>query len=246
MPRQARVISNSGYYHILLRGNAKSLIFEDDFDRIKFIEILHRYKLELNFEIDAYCLMDNHIHLLIKDPNNQLELIMKKIAISYAYYFNLKYDRTGHLFQDRFKSEPIEDENYFITAVRYIHQNPCKAGICSVAEYRWSSYTDYLKDQDLIDTYAALELLDGLSGFEEFHTFEEDTTHIDVFEKPRITDKIALQIIISVAHTENVSQIQQLDKTERNKIIKQLKLHGISTRQISRLTGIGRGVIQNI
>ena len=89
MPREARTKSASGYYHILLRGISKQNIFEDDEDNIRFIDTMFRYKQELDFELHAYCLMGNHVHMLIKDVNNQLNLIMKKIAGSYAYYFKV-------------------------------------------------------------------------------------------------------------------------------------------------------------
>jgi len=90
MPRTARQKSATGFYHILLRGVGRQNIFVDDEDKQRFIETIARYKKELNFELHAYCLMNNHVHLLIKDATNQLEQIMKKIAGSYAYYFNVK------------------------------------------------------------------------------------------------------------------------------------------------------------
>ncbi len=99
MPRLARQKSETGFYHILLRGVGRQNIFEDDEDKQRFLETLERYKKELNFELHAYCLMGNHVHLLIKDVANQLDQIMKKIAGSYAYYFNRKYERVGHLEQ---------------------------------------------------------------------------------------------------------------------------------------------------
>ena len=109
MPRSARKLSKSGIYHIIIRGIGQQNIFEDDGDRIRFIETLKRYKTELGFEMNAYCLMRNHVHILLKDGREQIDLIMKKIVGSYAVYFNWKYDSVGHLFQDRFKSEPVED-----------------------------------------------------------------------------------------------------------------------------------------
>ena len=180
MPRQARVKSESGYYHILLRGIGKLCIFEDQQDREKFIQILKKYKEEQKYEIIAYCLMENHMHLLIRDIDGKLDLIMKKIAGSYAYYFNWKYERVGHLFQDRFKSEPVEDDAYFLTVIRYIHQNPCKANISEACEYIWSSYGDYIKQQGITDTEIALEMLGGKEAFIEFVNENEKTNCIDV------------------------------------------------------------------
>lgn len=110
----------------MLRGINGQIIFEEDYDKKKFIETIKTYKAISGYKIFAYCLMSNHIHLLIKVEIEDLDLIIKRIAGSYVYWYNWKYKRTGHLFQDRYKSEPVEDDEYFLTVVRYIHQNPMK------------------------------------------------------------------------------------------------------------------------
>lgn len=124
MPRAARKKSNSGIYHIMLRGINRQLIFEDEEDKNRFIETLLKYKEQCGYLIYAYCLMGNHIHILLKEGKEELTLVLKRIAGSYVYWYNWKYHRSGHLFQDRFKSEPVEDDAYFLTVIRYIHQNP--------------------------------------------------------------------------------------------------------------------------
>ena len=110
MPRQARRKSESGIYHVMLRGINKQVIFEDEEDSLKFLETLKNYKAISGYKIFAYCLMSNHIHLLLKVEKENLDLIIKRIASSYVYWYNWKYHRSGHLFQDRFKSEPVEDD----------------------------------------------------------------------------------------------------------------------------------------
>ena len=88
--------------------------------------------------------MGNHIHLLIKPEKEPLEQVFKRIGGRYVYWYNVKYQRVGHLFQDRFKSEPVEDDSYFLTVIRYIHQNPVKAGLCkNIKDYKYSSYAEY-------------------------------------------------------------------------------------------------------
>lgn len=126
MPRQARKKSESGIYHIMLRGINKQQIFEDDEDCQKYLQILKECKAVSEFKLFAYCLMGNHIHLLIQLGKEPIDLIFKRIGSRYVYWYNLKYRRTGHLFQDRYKSEPVEADSYFLTVVRYIHQNPPK------------------------------------------------------------------------------------------------------------------------
>ena len=113
MPRSARKKSESGIYHIMLRGINKQQIFEDKEDSERFLETLYKYKKQCEYEIYAYCLMGNHLHILLKEGKEDLTLMLKRIAGSYVYWYNWKYHRSGHLFQDRFKSEPVEDNAYF-------------------------------------------------------------------------------------------------------------------------------------
>ena len=245
MPRDAREKSNSGYYHVLLRGIGRQNIFEDDEDNKRFIETMLRYKQELKFEINAYCLMGNHVHILLKDRQEQLDLIMKKIAGSYAYYYNTKYDRAGHLFQDRYKSEAVEDDEYYLTVLRYIHQNPKKAGISSIDKYEWSSYKDYIDNTSIIETKYALEMLGGIDSFIEFLNTVNDDICLEASETNKMNDKKAKEILINEYGIESFSMIQKLSKDERNLILRSLRSRGLSVRHLARLTGINRGIIQN-
>jgi hypothetical protein len=118
--------------------------------------------------------MDNHIHLLLKEGQEPIATTMKKIGTSYVYYYNWQYNRKGYLFQDRYKSEPVEDDAYFLTVLRYIHQNPVKAGITDdPATYPWSSYTEYTDKVKLVNTSFTLKLFnqDQEKAIEEFISF---------------------------------------------------------------------------
>lgn len=162
MARLPRIHSASAVYHIMLRGNEKHAIFLDDEDRIRFLDTLKIKKEENKFELYAYCLMDNHVHLLLNEKDSPIARIMKCINVSYAIYFNKKYNRVGHLFQDRFRSEAIDQDSYLLSAARYIHNNPVKAGIIESPEkYKWSSYISYCNGRnisDLVDTHFLLEM----------------------------------------------------------------------------------------
>ena len=122
----------------MLRGINQQVIFEDNEDYVKFIEVLCKYKAVSGYKVFAYCLMTNHIHILLKEENEPIELIIKRVGGSYAYWYNWKYYRKGHLFQDRYRSEPVENDSYFLTVLRYIHQNPVKANIVKNAVDRGS------------------------------------------------------------------------------------------------------------
>ena len=244
MARAARKKCESGYYHVIMRGTDRQNIFEDNEDRYRFLDTLKRYKAEMGFEIHSYCLMGNHVHLLVKDIKDELDLIMKKIAVSYAYYFNQKYDRVGHLFQDRYKSEPVEDDEYFLTVVRYILQNPQKAGISRSDKYMWSSYREYIAKPYLTDNTFTLELLGGVAQFKEYVDEEEKQECLEMDERRRVTDDKAKEILKSSCGISSFSELSKLGIKNRNNIIRTLKDKGLSVRQISRLTGINRGVVQ--
>lgn len=147
MTRQQRIKSKSGYYHIMLRGNERKNIFLDNEDKLRFIETMKQKKFGNRFYLHAFCLMDNHIHLMISEGTEDIAKVIKRIAVSYVFYFNKKYKRVGHLFQDRFRSEIMDEDGYILSLARYIHQNPVKANMAkSPEDYKWSSYNGYLDE----------------------------------------------------------------------------------------------------
>lgn len=249
MPRTSRKKSETGIYHIILRGINRQVIFEEDEDYIRFFETLKKYKSNGEFIIFAYCLMDNHIHLLIKEANEELALIMRRIGASYVYWYNDKYDRVGHLFQDRFKSETIENDRYLLAVLRYIHRNPVKAGMVRhMQDYKWSSYNEYLNIDHIIDSEFILSIFNhdrktALSSFREFHEINDDEAYLDIDENRRINDKEAREIIKKLCNIEKCNDLQNMDDKQRDCYIKSLKKTGLSTRQLERLTGIKRNII---
>lgn len=245
MPRQARRKSESGIYHVMLRGINRQQIFEDEEDFQKFISVLKDCKAISEFKLFAYCLMGNHIHLLVKPEKESLELIFKRIGSRYVYWYNWKYHRTGHLFQDRYKSEPVDDESYFLTVLRYIHQNPIKANLCKeIGEYEHSSYREYEHEKDsLIDTDIALSITDKKTLLK---FFEQDNNDIclDVSNTFRLNDEEAKAIIEKYSQCKTIAEFQKLDSKSRDECIAIFKQNGLSIRQISRLTGISFGIVR--
>jgi putative transposase len=204
MPRQARKRSESGIYHVMLRGINRQTIFEDEEDYNAFIETIAIYKSETNTCIYGYCLMKNHVHLLLKS-NKPCEF-MRKIGAGYVYWYNWKYDRVGSLFQDRYKSEVVEDDEYFLTVLRHIHQNPIKAKVKeSIDEYKYSSYNEYLKRRKrIIDADFVLRVI-SLERFIEFHREINDDKYLDIVEVHRINDETAKSIIYRVSKCKTPS-----------------------------------------
>ena len=253
MPRGARQKSESGIYHIILRGINHQNIFEDEEDNSSFLQTLMRYKDICEFELYAYCLMGNHIHLLLRVGKEPLEQIMRRVCGSFVYRYNQKYERIGNLFQDRFKSEPVEEDSYFLTVLRYIHHNPFKANLGTKGEYKWSSYSAYMNGDitksNLVDREFALKMFNkdqdrAIKALAEFHNQIEDDECLDIDDSCRITDQEAGEIIRSRFNLKSSQDMQKLEREKRDNYIKQLKeKYSLSIRQIERLTGINRGII---
>lgn len=145
MARKLRIWYKGAIYHIMCRGNHRNDIFRDGEDYQVYLTILEKAKEDLGFEVYSYCLMTNHVHLLIGTNESSIGNIMKKINMLYSIYFNKKYNLIGHLFQGRYRAELIEEDNYILEASRYIHLNPVRANMVDMPEdYEWSSYAMYI------------------------------------------------------------------------------------------------------
>ena len=131
-------------HHIMIRGMNRSSIFDDDQDRKKFLEKLAGYIDADTCHIYAFALMDNHAHILFRTGAKGVSFVMRKLLTWYAQYFNRRHGRTGHLFENRYKSILCEEESYFLELVRYIHLNPVRAGIVkdseSLERYPWTGH----------------------------------------------------------------------------------------------------------
>lgn len=245
MPRQPRKLSESGYMHLIIRGIGQQILFEEEQDYRYFLKILERYCLETSVKMCAYCLMENHVHMLVLDEKHQIPILMKKLGVSYAMYFNKKYERKGHLFQDRYLGEAVENEAYLLVAFRYILNNPRKAGICAASKYPWNSYGLY----DLPPSYFDLTLVRDLLGNDESYAkFIEAVNNDSVLEYdgPKHDDNWAMETVQRCLGVKSGTEIQTYEKEKRNEALKKLKDSGLSIRQIERLTGINRNIIQRI
>ncbi len=247
MPRQARKKSESGIYHVMLRGINRQPIFQDDEDNRKFLDVLRHYKTVSGYELYAYCLMGNHIHLLIKEGTEELSQVFKRIAGKYVYWYNCKYQRVGHLFQDRFKSEPVEDDRYFLTVLRYIHLNPVKANLVARPEaWRFSSFEEYMGTPDLTDTQRALEIMD-IRSLAAFHREDNQDSCLDVpKETIRITDEEAERIVRRVLGVGSLEEFKALTQERKRALLRQCKERALSVRQLVLLTGASKKMIAQI
>lgn len=261
MPRVQRTKGEFSTYHIIQRGNERKKIFHNDDDKFRFMETLARTKAKYNFLVFAYCLMDNHVHLLINDNGNDISEIMKSLNVSYVAYFNRTYERCGHLFQDRFKSELVLDDQYLLAASRYIHNNPVKAMIVEGPNaFKWSSYSIYMGEaQDyfsLVDTVKILGLfsLNKKKAMSEYSKFViQSDVHeehfLDIEEKYLFPESADHRYIngnsTAKAHIEKIlgndkMGIEELlnDKSRRDKLIRDLRVNSsLSLKELGELFG---------
>ncbi|MBP2629755.1 MAG: transposase [Firmicutes bacterium] len=248
MPRQQRDKSNTGYYHIMIKGNDKKDIFIDDQDKMYFIEILKTKKENNRYDLIAFCIMDNHAHLLLQEREEDIANIMKRINISYVFYFNKKYKKTGHLFQDRYRSEKIEDDSYLLMATRYIHKNPVKAGIVKKAEkYKWSSYKGYIEEDTVLAKAIDKELVLGIFSedkkeareeFIKFTNMKEEDKFIEIDEKAnRMEESQAIKLWNELAKNE---------ESLEEKLKKFKEKTNLPLRKLAEITGFNKDKINKI
>lgn len=243
MPRTARKLGTTGIYHVMLRGIDCQTLFRDPTDFKAFLTILKECREISGFRLFAYCLMDNHVHLLLMAVKEDLSQSIKRIGIRYATLFNSKYDRIGHVFQDRFRSEAVETDAYFLTVLRYILRNPVKAGLCScIEDYPYSSVSDYLQGTGICDTDYVYELYDHKALVDYLNTPSDE---IGLDERVgHITDREASALICKTMAVENPAACIDFTKDQLEKTVPNLRKHGVSLRQLSRLTGISIGVLR--
>lgn len=145
MGRPLRITVPNLPFHIINRGNNRQVVFKEQEDFLYFLKLLKRYKKELNFKFYHFCLMPNHIHLMIEPTiEGSLSKIILKLTLAYTRYFNSKYKGVGHVWQGRYKSSLIDRGNYFVWCGIYNELNPVRAGLVEKPEeWRWSSFRFY-------------------------------------------------------------------------------------------------------
>jgi len=259
MPRKPREKSSLGIYHVMLRGINKQDIFFDEDDYMCMTRVLAdaptrkdkmgKVVAKDDCTIYAYCILPNHLHLLIKEGNRSISELMKKIEDRYVFFYNTKYERTGHLFQDRFRSEPVNDYNYFRQLLRYIHRNPVKALLCTKPEqYPYSSWKEYLEIQDI--PYMVVSKNDVLEAFDrdfliEWVNTDEDDDCLDMDkEKFFINDNQAYEMMKEISSTSSIEEFRQLSADLQIEYIKVAIQKGLSMRKASRISSLSLSKIQ--
>lgn len=251
MSKYLREFSNSKIYHIIIKGIDEGTIFYDDEDRNVFLNKLKITKKKFKYKILTYCLMNNHVHLVISIENENLSKGIQSLIIRYASYFNRKYDRKGPFVQNRFNSKKVESQRYFLEVCRYVHRNPEKAGIEKTDKYKWSSYHEYIGKEIIIDRKFLMHYLgNDINYFTEYTTKKESKLEINrlaEFEMIRkLSDDFVVKIILDKLKFSSVDEIINYFKNEKNhekiKVLKEIQ--GTNITQISRIIRVSRHFVK--
>lgn len=250
MPRIPREYSETGIYHIMVRGNARENVFIDNQDKGRLLKIIFEKKKDELFLLYAYCIMNNHAHFVLKEMKESISNSMKKITTSYAIYFNKKYNRVGHVFQDRFRSEVIKNDSYLLSAIRYVHNNPEKAGIANKEEYPWSSYQFYnshdSKLSEIIDIlkYFSPEPEEAITLFKSFSNQFEKRKFLDIKERKAVNQNNIILFIEEFLKNNNMEKADLYNKAYYKQIVGLVvelsTRFDMSARKIAEITNLNR------
>lgn len=254
MPRKPRTISSTGIYHIILRSINGRIIFEEPSDYQKYLYILSDSKSKYEIDILAYCLMDNHIHLLLRASAEHLSSYFQSTGTRFVRWYNGKYVRYGHLFQERFHSVAVETVAQYLATLAYIHNNPVNANACRFAsEYRWSSFNAFYGEKNpLINPQYSYHVAGSKDLLLQYFSFNSDSgTKLPIPElhqpvRHYLSDEQALQLFRSLTQLASTSDAEKLTKAERNRCIQVLLAAHLTQRQIARFMSVSVSTIKRI
>jgi REP element-mobilizing transposase RayT/Mor family transcriptional regulator len=250
MPTRPR-IDFAGYHHIVNRGVNRGDIFNNENDKDMFLLILNKASKIHNVIIHTYCLMDNHYHILIETSSENLSSYMRVINANYAKYFNKKYNRSGHLWQDRFKSKFIMHDDYLYSTLKYIEYNPVDANMANVVgEYKYTLFHNIIINNNYIYTARKSIMLqdfsiNDLSEFLEIRLSDDDLLKIHEKQKT-IVEKSAYKKEIENKRNLSFYFQNNITKQERNLAIKKAYNHGHSQVDISKYLKLSESSISKI
>jgi len=241
MPRHARQLAESGVYHVMLRGVNKDAIFLEDEDRERFLRSLRLVKEASGCVVLAYCLMTNHVHLVLQTPGEPIGLVMKRLGVRYVGWFNRKYSRVGHLFQSRFASVPVDEDEHLIVLLRYVWNNPVEAGLVTSAEdYHWSSRSPVATGSSVVDAAALKRLVpaDVLDGPvpRQLEPWGFEPTGLG---RPRLhDDDETADLLRQACGAECPEEFRDLDPPTQQRVIRELRTRSVPYEQIAKATGL--------
>jgi putative transposase len=248
MPRRGRQLAESGIYHVMLRGVNRDAIFLDDEDCARFLHALGQARDASGCVVLAYCLMGNHVHLVLRTADEPIGAVVKRLGVRYAGWFNRKYGRVGHLFQDRFKSVAVEDDGHFVTLLRYVWNNPVEAGLVELSEaYRWSSRHLLGHESQLVDENQLRRLLPGdplawVADAQLPMSGQEAT----LGRRPRHTEDEVAELLRRACGVTTPEGYRKLDVSTQRRAIRELRTRSVAYAQIAKVTGLSSTSVKRL
>lgn len=243
----------TGYYHVSARGVGKQAIFENDDDRREFLELMRDCCRDKRVTVVAWCLMNDHVHLVLADYEDGMSAAMQRLLLTYARRFNKRTGRTGRLFQNRFDRRALDTDRHLMAAIRRVHANPQGAGISLIERYPWSSFGEYLRAYDddarmgFSDPSTVLELFGSAEDFGAYSLETPDGSDPVIhdmdeteWERHAFADKMAKELGVPLKELKTVAPVR------RGAIIYALHEAGYAVRDIERYTGIGKSTVSRI
>lgn len=243
----------TGYYRVSARGVGKQAIFENDADRREFLELMRDCCRDKRVSVVAWCLLSDHVHLVLADYEDGMSAAMQRLLLTYARRFNKRTGRTGRLFQNRFDRRALDTDRHLMAAIRHVHANPQEAGIALIERYPWSSFAEYLRafDDDarmgFSDPSAVLELFGSAEDFVAYSLKTPDDSDPMIhdmdeteWERHAFADKMAKELGVPLKELKTVAPMR------RDAIIYALHEAGYTVRDIERYTGIGKSTVSRI
>ena len=253
MPRNARKDNYSEFFHVMVQGINKEYIFKEEIEIKVYLKYLKENLKNVNLQIIAYCIMNNHAHFLIYTQDViEISKLMSKLNTKYAIFYNKKHDRCGYVFRNRYRSEEILTYAHLISCINYIHNNPVKAKICiSQSNYKFSSYNEYKKNKNIIiDINSVKEIFDNcgvtindiLDKKYELHRFMEYNQCYD-------REDAKQEIFKEFCKSNKISNVEELinNKEDLKKLSTIMYIeHNFTQKEIAELLGINRLKIHRI
>ena len=243
----------TGFYHVCARGTGKQLIFENDADRWEFLELMRECCRATRVTIVAWCLMGDHVDLVLLDYEDEMSAAMQRLLLTYARRFNKRTGRTGCLFRERFERRSLDTDWQVMEAIRSVHANPQEAGIALIERYPWSSFAEYLRAYDndttrgFSDPSCVLELFVSAKAFIAYSLSTPDGCEPAMpdleeteWERRAFADKLAKGLGVKL------NGVKAAPSAQRNIVILGLHDAGFTVRQIERYTGIGKSTVSRI
>ena len=269
MARRPRIHYQGALYHVIIRGNNRTYIFKSKDNKEEYKKIILKYKKKYRFKLYAYCIMDNHAHLLIEVEDIPLSKIMQGIQQVFTQHYNRRNRTTGHVFEQRYKSFLCNKDTHLLSLIRYIHQNPVRSKLIGAFNYEWSSHREYIVNSQLADVNFPLSLFDNrknkaikkyLIFIDETETkvFESMTNEEDAMvaaknikEKSELAKEALIKIIEEVTEIK-MDKIIGNTKGKRISDIRKLyikylkKYTDIPNKEIADLLEIGSSTVANV